>query len=176
MRRAYDEYDFSTVAQTLNTLVTVDLSAFYVDVTKDRMYTSAPRSQERRSAQTAMYRICDGLARLLAPILPVTADELWRHMPGRRSESVHLETFADGGRGSATRPWSATWTRLLACASGERRARAEAQRQGDRHVAGRAGGAHGVRAGGRAARAHRADLPMLFIVSDLVLRRTGRRT
>ena len=60
----------------------MDLSAFYVDVTKDRMYTLGARSHERRSTQTAMYLICDGLARLLAPILPVTADDLWRHLPG----------------------------------------------------------------------------------------------
>jgi isoleucyl-tRNA synthetase len=93
MLHAYDEYDFSTVAQNLNTLMTVDLSAFYVDVTKDRMYTLNAASRERRSTQTAMYTICDGLARLLAPILPVTADDLWRFMPGQRSESVHLEDF-----------------------------------------------------------------------------------
>ena len=93
MLRAYDEYDFSTVAQTLNTLVTVDLSAFYVDVTKDRMYTLHAQSHERRSTQTAMYIICDGLARLLAPILPVTADDLWRHLPAQRGDSVHLADF-----------------------------------------------------------------------------------
>src|SRR4029079_17529924 len=91
MLRAYEEYDFSTVSQTMNMLATVDLSAFYVDVTKDRMYTLGARSRERRSTQTAMYVICEGLAKLLAPILPVTADDLWRHLPGRRSESVHLE-------------------------------------------------------------------------------------
>src|SRR6185436_20695900 len=93
MLRAYNEYDFSTVAQNLNTLLTVDLSAFYVDVTKDRMYTLSPRSHERRSTQTAMYTICDGLARLLAPILPVTADDLWRHLPGPHPDPVHLELF-----------------------------------------------------------------------------------
>jgi isoleucyl-tRNA synthetase len=76
MLQAYDTYDFSTVSQVLNTMVTVDLSAFYVDVTKDRMYTLGTRSHTRRSTQTAMYIICDGLARLLAPILPVTADDL----------------------------------------------------------------------------------------------------
>ena len=109
MLRAYDEYDFSTVAQTLNTLVTVDLSAFYVDVTKDRMYTLGARRTQRRSTQTAMYLICDGLARLLAPILPVTADDLWRHLPGPRPESVHLETFAPverlRGPGAGRRRW-----------------------------------------------------------------------
>ncbi len=93
MLRGYDEYDFSTVSQAMNTLATVDLSAFYVDVTKDRMYTLGARSSERRSTQTAMYIICDGLAKLLAPILPVTADDLWRHIPGSRSASVHLEEF-----------------------------------------------------------------------------------
>ena len=98
MLRAYDEYDFSTVSQTLNTLATVDLSAFYVDVTKDRMYTLGARSHERRSTQTAMYLICDGLARLLAPILPVTADELWRHMPGRRVGVGAPRGFPDGRR------------------------------------------------------------------------------
>ena len=74
-------------------LATVDLSAFYVDVTKDRMYTLSARSPQRRSTQTAMFLMCDGLARLIAPILPVTADDLWRHMPGHRSASVHLEEF-----------------------------------------------------------------------------------
>ena len=72
----------------------MDLSAFYVDVTKDRMYTLGARSHARRSTQTAMYIMCDGLARLLAPILPVTADDLWRHLPGPHPEPVHLETFA----------------------------------------------------------------------------------
>ena len=90
----YEAYDFSTVCQTLNMLATVDLSAFYVDVTKDRMYTLRARSRERRSTQTAMYLISDGLARLIAPILPVTADDLWRHLPpGQRPESVHLAEF-----------------------------------------------------------------------------------
>ena len=78
MIRGYRTYDLSTVSQTLNTLATVHLSAFYVDVTKDRMYTLGVKSRQRRSTQTAMYVICDGLARLLAPILPVTADDLWR--------------------------------------------------------------------------------------------------
>ena len=71
----------------------MDLSAFYADVSKDRLYTFAADSPERRSAQTAMYIIADGLTRLLAPILPMTTDELWRHLPGTREESVHLAEF-----------------------------------------------------------------------------------
>jgi hypothetical protein len=77
----------------VNALATVDLSAFYVDVTKDRMYTFGARSAGRRSGQTTMYLMSDALARLLAPILPVTADELWQALPGTRSASVHLEEF-----------------------------------------------------------------------------------
>ena len=92
---AYDEYDYGTIFQTLNTFATVDLSAFYADVSKDRLYTFGAASSERRSAQTAMYMMADGLARLLAPILSFTADELWRHLPGPREDSVHLALFPD---------------------------------------------------------------------------------
>ena len=93
--RAYEGYDFPTIFQTINQFTTVDLSAFYADVSKDRLYTFAAGSMERRSAQTAMYTIADGLVRLLAPILPVSADELWRHLPGQaqRHPSVHIAEF-----------------------------------------------------------------------------------
>ena len=91
--RAYEEYDYGTIFQALNAFTTVDLSAFYADVSKDRLYTFAARSRERRSAQTAMYVMADGLTRLMAPILSFTADELWRFLPGAREESVHLALF-----------------------------------------------------------------------------------
>ena len=91
--RAYEAYDFSTIFQALNTFTTVDLSAFYNDISKDRIYTFAARSRERRSAQSAMYVMADGLTRLMAPILSFTADELWRFLPGRREESVHIAVF-----------------------------------------------------------------------------------
>ena len=94
--RAYDEYDYSTIFQNVNAFATVDLSAFYADVSKDRLYTFSARSRERRSAQTAMYLIADGLTRLLAPILSYTADELWRHLPGPREASVHMALFPSG--------------------------------------------------------------------------------
>jgi isoleucyl-tRNA synthetase len=90
---AYEEYDYGTISQTLNQFATVDLSAFYNDISKDRLYTFAARSPERRSAQTAMYLMADGLTRLMAPILSFTADELWRFLPGPREESVHLALF-----------------------------------------------------------------------------------
>jgi isoleucyl-tRNA synthetase len=91
--QAYEDYDYPAVYQSANAFITVDLSAFYVDVTKDRMYTFGAGSRARRSGQTAMYLIVDGLARLMAPILPFTMDELWRNLPGPREPSVHLAVF-----------------------------------------------------------------------------------
>jgi isoleucyl-tRNA synthetase len=96
MRAAYDRFDFQTIFHEVNRLAVVDLSSFYFDVSKDRLYTFGATSRERRSAQTAMYRMADGLARLLAPILPVTADELWKVLPGRHEVSVHVALFPEG--------------------------------------------------------------------------------
>jgi isoleucyl-tRNA synthetase len=93
MLHGYDVYEYGTIFQALNAFTTLDLSAFYADVSKDRLYTFAPRSRERRSAQTAMYIMADGLTRLVAPILSFTADELWRFLPGPREDSVHLALF-----------------------------------------------------------------------------------
>jgi isoleucyl-tRNA synthetase len=90
---AYDEYEFGAVSQLLVQFATVDLSSFYNDISKDRLYTFAARSSARRSAQTAMYLMADGLTRLVAPILSFTADELWRFLPGKREESVHVAVF-----------------------------------------------------------------------------------
>src|SRR5262249_5668217 len=91
--RAYEAYDYSTIFQALNAFATVDLSAFYADVSKDRLSTSAARSPERGSAQPAMFIMADGLTRLMAPILSFTADELWRFLPGRADASVHMALF-----------------------------------------------------------------------------------
>ncbi len=89
----YAAYDYPTMCQALNAFATVELSALYNDISKDRLYTFAARSKQRRSGQTAMYVMADGLARLLAPILPVTADQLWAALPCAREASVHLAVF-----------------------------------------------------------------------------------
>jgi len=91
--RAYEEYDYQTISQAINTFTVMDLSSFYVDVSKDRMYTFGTTSVERRAGQTAMFLIADGLTRLMAPILSFTADELWRYLPGAREDSVHMAVF-----------------------------------------------------------------------------------
>ena len=93
MLKAYEEYDYPTIYQMVNAFITVDLSAFYVDITKDRMYTLGAKSEARRSGQTAMFFIVDGVARLLAPILPFMTEEAWRNLPGQREPSVHLSVF-----------------------------------------------------------------------------------
>ena len=98
MLEAYDEYDYPTIFQALNAFTTVDLSALYNDISKDRLYTFAARSKERRSAQTAMYVMAEGLARLIAPILSVSAEQLWHYLPGTRDESVHLDAVPVGER------------------------------------------------------------------------------
>jgi isoleucyl-tRNA synthetase len=92
----YEAYEFHTVYHALYNLCTVTLSARYFDIIKDRLYTAGPRSRLRRSAQTALYRIVDALARVLAPILVFTADEIWENIPATRTErpaSVHLAEF-----------------------------------------------------------------------------------
>jgi isoleucyl-tRNA synthetase len=115
-RAAYDRYDFQAIVHTLNGLATVDLSAFYFDVSKDRLYTFGAASDARRSAQSAMYRIVEGLVRLLAPVLPVTCDELWRALPGPRVDSVHLADFPsleDLSAWQADEAFRQRWERLL---------------------------------------------------------------
>ena len=111
--RAYDRYEFQTVVHTLNNYLTVDLSAFYVDISKDRLYTLAPGSHARRSAQTTIHTIVDGLTRLIAPILPTTADELWGNLPGANADSVHLADFPTGVDTLVDPELIDRWTRLL---------------------------------------------------------------
>ena len=80
----YEAFEFHRVYQAVNEFAIVDLSAFYLDVLKDRMYTFAPTSQARRSAQTVLWQITEALVRLVAPIMSFTADEVWEHLPACR--------------------------------------------------------------------------------------------
>jgi isoleucyl-tRNA synthetase len=95
VRNSYDDFAFHKIYHRLNHFCIVDLSAFYFDVLKDRLYISAPKSQARRSAQTVIWRIGEALVRLLAPIMSFTAEEVWDYLPKsvERSESVHLALF-----------------------------------------------------------------------------------
>jgi len=90
VRKAYDEYQFHTVFHVVHNFCTIDLSAFYLDICKDRLYVEAPASVKRRTAQTVMYECLLQLVKLMAPILPHTADEVWRYIPGVTEISVQL--------------------------------------------------------------------------------------
>ena len=91
----YKEFEFHRVYQAVNEFAIVDLSAFYLDVLKDRMYTFAPTSLARRSAQTVLWQITETLVRLVAPVMSFTADEVWEYLPAveGREASVHLALF-----------------------------------------------------------------------------------
>jgi len=172
MRASYDAYNFQSIVHTLNNLATVDLSAFYFDVSKDRLYTFGRDSRARRSAQSAMFIIAEGLVRFLAPILPITADELWRFLPGQRSDSVHLSTFPEA---RDVEPWLDAarvdeWARLIEVRTAVNLA-LEEQRQ--RKVIGAPLEARvSLSSFGETyelLRRHEADLPMLFITSQVAL-------
>jgi len=93
--RWYDEFAFHKIYHRINDFNVVELSAFYFDVLKDRLYTYAPNSRARRAAQTAIWRIGEALVRLLAPITSFTCDEVWQYLPAvkDRQPSVHLANF-----------------------------------------------------------------------------------
>ena len=95
IREAYDEFEFHLVYHQLVQYCAVDLSAFYLDVLKDRLYCDAAAGRRRRSAQTVLHRIALDLTRLMAPVLPMTTDEIWALIPGSKEASVHLAVFPD---------------------------------------------------------------------------------
>ena len=113
IRKSYDNFQFHRAYHALNEFVNTDLSALYLDVLKDRLYTFAPNHPARRSAQTALWRIAETLTRLIAPILSFTAEEVWSLLPHieDREPSVHLALFPDladiipGNESNLERDW-----------------------------------------------------------------------
>ncbi len=111
--KGYEAFDFQASYGALYHFCTVTLSARYFDIIKDRLYIYAPRSKERRSVQTALYRITDGLCRLLAPLLAFTSDEAWESIPGQKLASVHLAEFPAVAE-NADSALLADWERIFA--------------------------------------------------------------
>ncbi len=95
--KAYEEYEFHTVYHAVHNFCAVDMSSFYLDVLKDRLYTFAADSRERRAAQTAMADILVDLLKLLAPVLSYTCDEAWEYLPEhlKTAENIHLASFPE---------------------------------------------------------------------------------
>jgi isoleucyl-tRNA synthetase len=165
--RAYEERDFQRVFFALSDFVTVDLSAFYLDVSKDRLYTLGAGSRARRSAQTALYLVADGLTRLIAPVLSFTADEVWQRLPGAREESVHMAVFATAAPGWHDAALEERWSQLLDVRKRVNEALEIARRD---KIVGAPLTAHvDVEAGGAAfdvLTRYATELPMLLIVSS----------
>ena len=176
LRKSYEAYEFHILYHSLHNFCAVDLSAFYLDVLKDRMYTARPDSPERRSGQTAMYLLLRDLVRLMAPVLSFTAEEVWGYIPGAKAqaESVHMTEFPGEGPALVDEPLAERWERLLEvrdevlrALEGARKAKAigtslEAQVT--------------VEADGLLAELlerYRAELPSLFIVSAVEVRRSA---
>jgi isoleucyl-tRNA synthetase len=114
-RKAYENFQFHIVYYTLYNYCTVDLSSLYLDVLKDRLYTSGNASKQRRSAQSAMFIILDAMTRMLAPILTFTAEEVWQSLPayGGKAASVHLTQFPEASAAWADEKLGDTWKTLI---------------------------------------------------------------
>ncbi len=175
--RAYEDYQFHQVYAALYNFCTVDLSAFYLDVLKDRLYTHATRSLSRRSAQTALWHLLDTLVRLLAPILSFTAEEVFQSMyegldSAQRPESVHLLLFPPLEETEEDRRLLESWEKLLEVRERVLKALEEVRQRGEignsleAKVKIRAGGERG----GLLAR-YAPELRYIFIVSQASLER-----
>ncbi len=176
VREAYELYQFHVVYTTLYNFCTVDLSALYLDVLKDRLYTSKATSVARRSAQTAMLAILEAMARLLAPILTFTAEELWLALPAvpGKAESIHLTQLPEVNEAWLQPELAETWKTLISV-KGEVAKAVEAARQGK--VLGHSLDAAVVIGAPEKLRllleSHREDLKALLIVSELTVSATA---
>jgi len=112
--RAYEEFEFHIIYHAVHNFCVVDLSSLYLDILKDRLYTSGPSSSKRRSAQNAIYRILKGMVRIMAPVLAFTAEEVWRYLPGEDGdqESVHLASFPQPDEEVLDETLEERWARL----------------------------------------------------------------
>jgi isoleucyl-tRNA synthetase len=110
---AFRNYEFHAIYQKIHNFCVVELGGFYLDIIKDRLYTTGTASAPRRSAQTAMYHIAEAMVRWIAPILSFTAEEVWSFMPGQRLESVFLATWHEFPVG-AERPATIDWNAFIA--------------------------------------------------------------
>jgi isoleucyl-tRNA synthetase len=118
VRRAYEEFEFHAIYHALNNFCSVDMSAVYLDILKDRLYTFRADSPVRRSSQTALFEITLAMTKLMAPILSFTAEEIWRSLSGQfggvlEAESVHLSSFPDPEPGWQDTALAKRWDRLL---------------------------------------------------------------
>jgi isoleucyl-tRNA synthetase len=176
-REWYGIYDFHRVYHAIHDYCVVDLSSFYYDVLKDRLYTKAPGSKSRRSAQTAVWKITSALVRLLAPILVFTTEEIWKILPSASEDisSVHQAEFAEASwliSGIAAKA-TEQWTRLAQVRSAVLVALEQARAA--KSIGGGLEAKVRLHADGEAAgllpllQERRSHLPALFIVSQVLV-------
>jgi isoleucyl-tRNA synthetase len=116
VRRAYEEFEPYVIYQLVHNFCVVDMSAFYLDILKDRLYVYKADSLERKSAQSAIFRILIDLTRLLAPVLAFTAEEIWDFIPefDGKEESVHLSTMPNADQALKDDALESKWDRIIA--------------------------------------------------------------
>jgi isoleucyl-tRNA synthetase len=176
---AYEEYAFHKVYRAVYDFATVDLSAFYFDILKDRLYTAPARSVRRRAAQTAIYRITDALVRMVAALMCFTAEEVWSYIPAPhlRAKSVHMARFVPADELRSAIPEKGlkrleNWPRLIALRNEVLKA-LEVARQ-EKSIGGSLEAKVCLAAEGELEpllEEYRAALPALFIVSQVALGR-----
>jgi isoleucyl-tRNA synthetase len=112
--KAYEEYEFHLIYHAVHNFCVIELSSLYLDILKDRLYTSVPSSRKRRSAQSALFRILKGMVLLMAPILSFTCDEVWGYLPREDGdeEYVHLASFPSVDWEPFDEALEGRWTRL----------------------------------------------------------------
>jgi isoleucyl-tRNA synthetase len=110
---AYRNYELHDIYQKIHNFCVVDLSGFYLDIIKDRLYTTRADSRPRRSAQTAMYHLAHAMVRWIAPVLSFTAEETWKYLPGKPNASVFLNVWHQFPSG-AERPSAIDWPTVIA--------------------------------------------------------------
>ncbi len=170
--KSYEDFEFHGVFHTLNNFCAVDMSALYLDILKDRLYTAAKNSIERRAAQYTLYEILMTLCRLMAPILSFTAEEVWQHLPAaaRETESIHLAKFPSTESRYLDSDLASRWERLLAVR--EEVARTLEMARKERQIGSSLEAEVKLYARGRLMeflRGYLQDLPMVFIVSGVTL-------
>lgn len=114
VRGAYDEYEFNTVYNAIHNYCTIELSAFYMDVAKDTLYTDPENSHARRSIQTVLYKTLVALLKMLSPIIPHTTEEAWKFVPGAHAEYVQLTDMPETDPVSNHAEIVKKWDQLMA--------------------------------------------------------------
>lgn len=113
VRNAYDEYQFNTVYNKIHNFCTIELSSFYLDIAKDTLYIEAEDDPKRRAVQTVLYECLLSLTKLLTPILPHTADEVWEFVPGVEEESIQLTQMPEANMFENVQKLEEKWDRVL---------------------------------------------------------------